>query len=109
MDWKRVANDEIDETLAHFVGLTSASQARVCELVGEVDRRQQFLADGSRSLTDWLSARFSIRNKTARQLVLWRDGFAIFRCCLNGSLLVNFLSTRPTPSPGWLPLTPEPG
>jgi len=69
MDWERVSNDEIDETLTHFVGLTSASQARICELVAEVDRRQQFLADGSRSLTDWLSARFSIRHKTARQLV----------------------------------------
>ncbi len=69
MDWERVTNDEIEETLTHFVGLTSASQARVCELVAEVDRRQQFLADGSRTLTDWLSARFLIRHKTARQLV----------------------------------------
>ncbi len=69
MDWERVTNDQIDETLTHFVGLTSASQARICELVREVDRRQQFLADGSRTLTDWLSARFSIRHKTARQLV----------------------------------------
>ncbi|MEE9177724.1 MAG: DUF222 domain-containing protein, partial [Acidimicrobiia bacterium] len=69
MDWVGFTNDEIEETLTHFVGLTSASQARVCELVAEVDRRQQFLADGSRSVTDWLSARFSIRHKTARQLV----------------------------------------
>ncbi len=69
MDWERVTNDQIDETLTHFVGLTSASQARICELVREVDRRQQFLADGSRSLTDWVSARFFIRHETARQLV----------------------------------------
>ena len=69
MDWERLTNDQIDETLTQFLGLTAASQAQVCELVREVDRRQQFLADGSRNLTDWLSARFSIRHKTARQLV----------------------------------------
>ncbi len=69
MNWERVTNDEIDETLTHFVALTSASQAQICELIVEVDRRQQFLADGSRTLADWLSARFSIRHKTARQLV----------------------------------------
>jgi len=69
MDWERITNDQIDETLTQFLGLTAASQAQVCELVREVDRRQQFLADGSRTLTDWLSARFLIRHKTARQLV----------------------------------------
>ncbi len=40
VDWERVTNDEIDETLTHFLGLTSASQAQICELVAEVDRRQ---------------------------------------------------------------------
>ncbi len=59
MDWERVTNDEIDETLTHFVALTSASQAQICELVREVDRRQQFLADGSRSLTDGYRPGFS--------------------------------------------------
>jgi Domain of unknown function (DUF222)/HNH endonuclease len=69
MSWGESSNDQVDEALAHFLGLASASQARICELIREVDRRQQFLADGSRSLTDWLSARFSIRHSTARQLV----------------------------------------
>jgi hypothetical protein len=34
MDWERVTNDQIDETLTQFLGLTAASQAQVCELVG---------------------------------------------------------------------------
>ncbi|MCZ6456786.1 MAG: DUF222 domain-containing protein, partial [Actinobacteria bacterium] len=69
MDWGESSNDQVDEALAHFLGLAAASQARVCQLVGEADRRQQFLADGSPNLVQWLSARFSIRHPTAAQLV----------------------------------------
>ena len=69
MSWGESSNDQVDEALAHFLGLASASQARVCELIGEADHRQQFLADGSPNVVQWLSARFSIRHCTARQLV----------------------------------------
>jgi hypothetical protein len=69
MSWGDSSNDQVDEALAHFLGLASASQAQVCQLIGEADRRQQFLADGSPNMVQWLSARFSIRHCTARQLV----------------------------------------
>ena len=88
MSWGESSNDQVDEALAHFLGLAAASQARVCQLVGEADRRQQFLADGSPNLVQWLSARFSIRHGTARQLVsvakrlsdlpdIWPDGILL--------------------------------
>ncbi|HWB88405.1 MAG TPA: DUF222 domain-containing protein, partial [Acidimicrobiia bacterium] len=53
----------------HFAGLTSAGLARVCELIGEVDVRQSWMADGARSLVDWVTARLRIRHDTAAQLV----------------------------------------
>ena len=69
MDWSRSSTDQVELALDHFSGLAAAGLARVCELIGEVDRRQSWMADGARTLTDWVSARLRIRHETAAQLV----------------------------------------
>jgi len=69
MDWERVSNDEIDVAVDQISGLVSAGWARVCELIREVDVRQSWMADGSRTLTDWVAARLRIRHENAVQLV----------------------------------------
>jgi hypothetical protein len=69
MDWERVSNDELDEAIDHFAGLSSAGAARVCEVISVVDVRQSWMADGARSLTDWVAARLRVRHSTAVQLV----------------------------------------
>lgn len=33
MEWRDAANDQIDEALDHFAGLSAAATARVCDLV----------------------------------------------------------------------------
>ena len=72
MEWERVSdlsNDEVDLGIGHFLGLVSAGLAAACEWLIEADHRQQFLADGARDLTQWVSARFGLRHSTAAQLV----------------------------------------
>ena len=69
MEWEKVSNDQLEEGLGQFLGLVSAGLARVCQWLLEVDRRQQFLADGSPDLIQWLSARYGLAHGTARRLV----------------------------------------
>lgn len=69
MDWETISQDQIEEALDHFAGLSAAGQARVCDLIAEVDRRQSWMTDGARNLTDWVAARLRIRHSTAAQLV----------------------------------------
>ncbi|TDI51644.1 MAG: DUF222 domain-containing protein [Acidobacteria bacterium] len=69
MSWGESSNDQVDEALAHFYGLSSAGLAHVCELILEVDARQSWMTDGARSLVDWVAARLRVRDDTARQLV----------------------------------------
>ncbi len=63
------SNDQVDEGVGHFLALSSAALAAACEWILEADRGQQFLADGARSLPEWVSARFGWRHSTAAQLV----------------------------------------
>jgi hypothetical protein len=70
MDWREASNDQIDRALDRFAGLSSAGLARVCDLIGEVDVRQSWMADGARSLTDWVAARLRVRHSSAAQLVV---------------------------------------
>jgi hypothetical protein len=65
----RLSNDQIEQGLGQFFALVAAGHAAACEWLIEVDRGQQFLADGSRSLEDWVSARFGLRRSSAAQLV----------------------------------------
>ena len=69
MSWSRATSDEIDGGFDHLGGLASASHAEICRLIHEVDIRQSWMSDGARSLSDWVSARMSVRHDTARQLV----------------------------------------
>ena len=69
MEWREVSNDRIDEAFAHFGALTSAGQAKVCELIQEVDARQSWMTDGARNLVDWVAARINVRPGTAGLLV----------------------------------------
>jgi hypothetical protein len=66
---ERYSNDQVDEGIGHFLALTAAAQAAACEWIVEADRGQQFLADGSPDLVQWVSARFGLRHSTAGQLV----------------------------------------
>jgi hypothetical protein len=69
MEWREASNDQIDQALIEFAGLSSAGQARTCDLIAEVDVRQSWMADGARSLSDWVTARLGVRQSTAAQLV----------------------------------------
>ncbi len=69
MGWERASNDEIDEALDQFSGLSSAALAQVCALIGEIDLRQSWMDDGARNLTDWVSARLRVRHSSAARLV----------------------------------------
>ncbi len=69
MEWEKVSNDQLEEGFGQFLGLVSAGLARVCQWLVEVDRRQQFLADGSPDMVQWLSARYGLAHRSARRLV----------------------------------------
>ncbi len=55
--------------LGQFLGLANAGLAAACDWLIEADRRQQFIADGSPDLVQWLGARFGLRHSTAALLV----------------------------------------
>ncbi|HET7846214.1 MAG TPA: DUF222 domain-containing protein [Acidimicrobiia bacterium] len=59
----------MDEVLSHLFAGCQVFLAEICDWLIEVDRRQQFLADGARDLAEWVSARFGLRHATAVQLV----------------------------------------
>ena len=72
MEWERVSgfsNDEVDEVLSHLFAGSQVFLAEICDWLMVADRRQQFLADGARDLTLWVSARFGLRHSSAVQLV----------------------------------------
>jgi len=69
MVWREASTDLIDEALDHFAGLSAAGLARVCDLIAEVDRRQSWMTDGARNLTDWVAAQLRVRHETAVRLV----------------------------------------
>ena len=63
------SSDQVDAEIGHFLSLSAAALAAACEWILEADRGQLFLADGARTLPDWVSARFGLRHSTAAQLV----------------------------------------
>ncbi len=65
----QLSNDQVEQGLGQFFALISAGYAAACDWLMKVDRGQQFLADGSRSLEEWVSARFGVRRSSAAQLV----------------------------------------
>lgn len=69
MRWENASHDEIERGFSHFLGLSSASLAEVCDLIVAADTAQLFLADGSPDMVQWLSARYGLSHSTARRLV----------------------------------------
>ncbi len=61
--------DVVESGIGQLLGLMAGAAAAVCEWLVVADRAQQFLADGSPDLVQWLSARFGLRHTTAAQLV----------------------------------------
>ncbi len=68
MEWERASTDEIDQLIDQFASLSAAAVARLCSLIAEVDRRQSWMKDGARTLTDWVSARLRLRHSEARRI-----------------------------------------
>ena len=66
---REYSSDQVDAGVGHFLSLSAAALAAACEWILEADRGQLFLADGARSLPEWVSARFGWRHSTAAQLV----------------------------------------
>jgi hypothetical protein len=66
---RKYSNDQVENGVGHFLSLSAAALAAACEWILEADRGQLFLADGAKSLEEWVSARFGFRHATAAQLV----------------------------------------
>jgi len=69
VDWSHANGDEIDRGFDQFGGLQAAAAAEICRLIRAAEVAQVWVADGARSLLDWVSARLRIRHATACQLV----------------------------------------
>ena len=69
MGWREASNDQIDRAMDQFAALSSAAQARLCDLIAEVDVRQSWMTDGARSLSDWVTARLGVRHSTEKNRV----------------------------------------
>jgi 5-methylcytosine-specific restriction endonuclease McrA len=68
MEWERLSTDSIEEQLAEDERLISRLRARQMACLAELDTRQIATADGSRSLSEWVSARLDQGIETARTL-----------------------------------------
>jgi hypothetical protein len=69
MERERFTNDQVEQVLSNLFSGVSVFLAQICEWLIEADQSQQFLADGARSLAEWVSGRFGVRHSTAAQLV----------------------------------------
>ncbi len=69
MGRERFSNDQVEQVLGHLFSGLSVFHAEICEWLIDADLSQQFLADGSRDLVQWVEARFGVRHSTAGLLV----------------------------------------
>jgi len=69
MEREWFSNDQVDRVLGHLFSGVAVFYAEICEWLIDADLTQQFLADGSPNLVQWVSARFGLRHSTAAQLV----------------------------------------
>lgn len=69
MEWERLSTDSIEEQLADDEQLISRLRTRQMACLAELDTRQIATADGSRSLSEWVSARLDQGMETAQTLV----------------------------------------
>ncbi len=69
MEMGRATTDQLERRLADAEEIVSRARSIQLEILGELDRRQVATADGSRSLSEWLSARIDVGSDTAKSLV----------------------------------------
>ena len=69
MERERFSNDQVDGVLGQLFSGVAVFYAEICNWLIDADVSQQFLADGSPNLVQWVSARFGLRHSTAAQLV----------------------------------------
>lgn len=69
MDWERFSTDSIEQQLIEDERLISRLRARQMSALAVLDARQIATADGSRSLSEWVSARIDAGPETAKMLV----------------------------------------
>ena len=69
MEWERVSKSPAGDRLAVRFARLSGELAAICDLIVKADVGQEFLADGSPTMTQWLSARFGIDPSFGRRLV----------------------------------------
>ena len=65
----RATTDQLEQGLAAAEGVVSQARAVQLEILEELDRRQVAMADGSRSLSEWLAARLDVGPGPAKTLV----------------------------------------
>ena len=64
-----LSTDQLETHLAHIEHTIGRLRRIQAVLVAEADRRQLPLADGARTLADWVAARLDVTSTTARRLV----------------------------------------
>lgn len=64
-----LTTDQLETELTHLEQVIGLIRHRQADLVSEADRRQLPLADGARTLVDWVAARLDVTHPTARRLV----------------------------------------
>lgn len=69
MEWERLSTDSIEQQLIEDERLIARLRARQISALAELDIRQVATADGSRSLSEWVSARLDSGPETAKTLV----------------------------------------
>ena len=100
------SNDQVEQVLGNLFSGLSVFHASICEWLIDADVSQQFLADGAKSLPEWVSARFGLRHSTAAQLVrvarrledlpVLRSRFAAGELSLDQVDAISKLATRHT-------------
>jgi hypothetical protein len=69
MEWESFTTDALEQHLIADEGEIGRRRARQMSILGELDVRQAASADGSRSLSEWVSARMDVGPDTAKTLV----------------------------------------
>lgn len=70
MSWIDVSQSPAGDRMAPIANRINSSYAEFCELLSEADGSQEWLADGSPNVVQWLNARFGIEESFGRRL--WR-------------------------------------
>ncbi len=68
-DLSAITGDQLETELIRLEQLVARIRQTQTRLISEADRRQQPLADGCRTLIDWVASRLDVTHHTARDLV----------------------------------------